>query len=337
MIFKSIHKSIFIKEAEMKLRNINFVMVLTIIFFLATGITHAFAADPGQSTGGIEIENRTDLWGKEGKAISSVEYLSYSSDDLNSGNWQVMCGKLNIGETCYKGGLASGDYIVRTLWRSETIEVFTEVSVTSGSTTRISAERIYVEENITIINESNNDIEGIWGQEGNYVSDPVSLKQKPIIKGVIAPGSWQTININGDFPAHHIVIRDEVSGHWFYNVPAGGVIIWDGSEGQVLDKSIYLDFMGNPPGAIYAELYQGDFREIEWEQMDNGVYRGTLPFEENYDFWNILIVDSYCGGTNYGEAFCTVELEPNSPSSPFAMDGCNSSYACNGDPSGELP
>jgi hypothetical protein len=312
--------------------------MLFAVVLVSTIALFSIAANAAQSTGGIEIENRTDIWCKEGLSISRVEYLSYSADDLNYANWQTMCGStLIIGETCYKGGLAAGNYIVRTLWGGETIEVFTDVNVSAGSTTRISAERIYVEDSITIINESSYDILEIMAQEGNYVSDPVSLAHKPIIKGEISPGSWQTINLNGDFPAHNILIRDEVDGHWFYEVPIGGLIIWTGSGGEVFDKSIYFDFLGNPPGGIYVELYQGDFREIFWEPLNNGVYRGSLPNEENYDFWNVYTLDSYCGGTTYGAAFCSVDLTGNSPSSPFVIDPCNFSSACNGYSSGDLP
>lgn len=299
----------------------------------------ALAAETMASTGGIEIENRTNIWGQEGMTISRVEYLSYSMDDLNDANWKGMCGSpIVIGDTCIKQGLEAGNYIVRTLSNGEVIEVFTDVNVTAEHVTMLSAERVYRQESITIINQSPYDIELVLAQEGNYVSDPVSYAEKYLNHGSIGVNAWQEIYVNGDFEAHHIMIRDEVTGGWFYDVPAGGVIIWKGDhKGDVLDRSLYLSVVSGAPGGIYIEAYeQGNFVEIPWSDL-YGVQRASIPYDKAIEFWNVVVVDVYCGGTSYAAAFCTVWLEDNSFGSPFEIDACNFNTACNGSPSMDVP
>ena len=321
------------------LRTMFAIIVGCVAIFGGIQLQSALAAEPMASTGGIEVENRTDMWGKEGMTISRVEYLSYSLDDLNHANWIVMCASpLVIGDTCIKQELDPDNYVVRTLSNGEVIEVFTDVNVTAGHITMLSAERVYTQNAITIINQSSYDIDLVLAQEGNYVSDAVSYAEKPLIRNRIGVNAWQEIFVNGDFEAHHIMIRDEVTGGWFYSVPAGGVIIWKGDhKGDVLDRSLYLNVVNGAPGGIYIEAYeQGNFVEVPWSDLYS-VHRTSIPYDKEIEFWNVMVVDVYCGGTSYGAAFCSVWLDGNSFGSPFEIDACNFNTACNGRSSMDLP
>ncbi len=295
----------------------------------ATNLEPALAAEQLASTGTIEIVNSTKV-----TPFDNIEYLSYSADDLNYADWRwTDCDYLQPQRSCKITGLSPGKYIVRTRLHGRTAQVFTDVEVSAGHTTYLYPDLVWYHQAIRIFNHSSDDIYHVYTQEGNWVSEAVSLREE-MYRGNqklnrIEPGGWGEISVNREFPVHHILIKGANHSEWFYEVPANGVIFWYGNGGKAFQQALYLDFVSAMPGAVFAELYDGSFTELQLAPLSDGYWWALLPLEYHQD-WYVAFLDSYCGGLDIGGAYCQIAWGNTVWTEPFSIDTCNPDYACNG-------
>ena len=308
------------------------IFVVAVMILYASAVESTFAADNLATYGTIELMNTTKV-----TPFDRVQWLSYDPDDINYARWSMMCSDLQPGKSC-RTDLLPGNYIVRTEIEGRTGQVFTDVKVTAGQVTRLYSNLVWYYQAIRVFNNSNEDIEHLYAQEGNWVSEAVSLKEE-MFRGTrklssIGPGEWGEITVNRLVPTHHILIRGERNEEWFYNVPANGVIFWYGTGGDVYYHALYLSFI-NGPAAVFANLNSGEFVELQLQPLSDGATWAYLPNEYHRN-WNIAILDTYCGGSSYGSAYCSVSWD-TVMKQPFVIDACNYDYPCNGAPGLPFP
>jgi hypothetical protein len=70
------------------------------------------------------------------------------------------------------------------------------------------------------------------------------------------------------------------------------------------------------------------FSSVSWVNIGDGVYAANVP--DRTLGWSDVFAEAYCGGNEYGAAYCSIDLNHNSPDHPFVINVCNMSVACNG-------